>query len=153
MPRHSPYALYSLILGSLNYMRFLKFLPNYGKTLKKSIWYLLCLVFKVLSDFIKVTFEKSLLAPQNWLWWRWGESNSWPPACKAGALPTELHPHINWKPLNKVDVVGWSGLEPPTSRLSGVCSNLLSYQPILSFQTSVDAWKVNSVKRLICKSV
>ena len=26
--------------------------------------------------------------------WRWGESNSWPPACKAGALPAELHPHI-----------------------------------------------------------
>ena len=25
-------------------------------------------------------------------WWRWGDSNSWPPACKAGALPTELHP-------------------------------------------------------------
>ena len=27
-------------------------------------------------------------------WWRWGGSNSWPPACKAGALPAELHPHI-----------------------------------------------------------
>ena len=26
-------------------------------------------------------------------WWRWGGSNSWPPACKAGALPDELHPH------------------------------------------------------------
>ena len=26
-------------------------------------------------------------------------------------------------------VVGSSGLEPPTSRLSGVCSNLLSYDP------------------------
>ena len=26
--------------------------------------------------------------------WRWWDSNSWPPACKAGALPTELHPHI-----------------------------------------------------------
>ena len=52
-------------------------------------------------------------------WWRWGESNSWPPACKAGALPTELHPHV----------VGLSGLEPPTSRLSGVCSNQLSYKP------------------------
>ena len=25
--------------------------------------------------------------------WRWRDSNSWPPACKAGALPTELHPH------------------------------------------------------------
>ena len=29
----------------------------------------------------------------NLRWWRWGESNSWPPACKAGALPAELHPH------------------------------------------------------------
>ena len=28
-------------------------------------------------------------------------------------------------------MVGSSGLEPPTSRLSGVCSNLLSYEPIL----------------------
>ena len=27
-------------------------------------------------------------------WWRWGGSNSWPPACKAGALPAELHPHL-----------------------------------------------------------
>ena len=26
--------------------------------------------------------------------WRWGDSNPWPPACKAGALPTELHPHF-----------------------------------------------------------
>ena len=31
-------------------------------------------------------------------WWRWGDSNSWPPACKAGALPTELHPHLIWQP-------------------------------------------------------
>ena len=27
-------------------------------------------------------------------------------------------------------LVGSSGLEPPTSRLSGVCSNLLSYEPV-----------------------
>ena len=27
-------------------------------------------------------------------WWRWGGSNSWPPACKAGALPAELHPRV-----------------------------------------------------------
>ena len=27
-------------------------------------------------------------------------------------------------------LVGSSGLEPPTSRLSGVCSNLLSYEPM-----------------------
>ena len=56
-----------------------------------------------------------------WIWWRWGESNSWPPACKAGALPAELHPHL---------LVGLSGLEPPTSRLSGVRSNRLSYRPM-----------------------
>ena len=30
-------------------------------------------------------------------------------------------------------MVGWSGLEPPTSRLSGVCSNLLSYKPMWFF--------------------
>ena len=27
-------------------------------------------------------------------WWRWWESNPWPPACRAGALPAELHPHL-----------------------------------------------------------
>ena len=27
-------------------------------------------------------------------WWRWRDSNPWPPACRAGALPTELHPHL-----------------------------------------------------------
>ena len=39
------------------------------------------------------------------LWWRWWESNPWPPACRAGALPAELHPHIgffgHWKLNNK----------------------------------------------------
>ena len=29
-------------------------------------------------------------------------------------------------------LVGTSGLEPPTSRLSGVCSNQLSYVPVLN---------------------
>ena len=32
-----------------------------------------------------------------WSWWRWTGSNRWPPACKAGALPTELHPQYNWR--------------------------------------------------------
>ena len=30
--------------------------------------------------------------PGNTNWWRWTESNRRPPACKAGALPIELHP-------------------------------------------------------------
>ena len=28
------------------------------------------------------------------LWWRLAGSNRWPPACKAGALPAELNPHV-----------------------------------------------------------
>ena len=36
--------------------------------------------------------------------------------------------------LRKVALVGLSGLEPPTSRLSGVRSNRLSYRPMQGFQ-------------------
>ena len=56
-------------------------------------------------------------------WWRWRESNPRHPACKAGALPIELHPLIN--------LVGLDRLELSTSRLSGVRSNHLSYRPII----------------------
>ncbi len=56
-------------------------------------------------------------------WWSLTESNRRHPACKAGALPTELRPL-------KGRLVGRGGLEPPTSRLSGVRSNHLSYRPI-----------------------
>ena len=34
--------------------------------------------------------------------WRWRDSNSWPPACKAGALPTELHPQLYVRQANLV---------------------------------------------------
>ena len=66
--------------------------------------------------------------------WRWRDSNSWPPACKAGALPTELHPHLVMAILFNCLPMGLSGLEPPTSRLSGVRSNRLSYKPISIWQ-------------------
>ena len=35
-----------------------------------------------------------LLSSATCRWWRWWDSNPWPPACRAGALPTELHPQI-----------------------------------------------------------
>ena len=66
--------------------------------------------------------------------WRWRDSNSWPPACKAGALPTELHPHLDFYSIQRLSPMGLSGLEPPTSRLSGVRSNRLSYKPRLIMQ-------------------
>ena len=37
---------------------------------------------------------------------------------------------VRYRPRNLRCVVGSSGLEPPTSRLSGVCSNQLSYEPV-----------------------
>jgi hypothetical protein len=40
--------------------------------------------------------------------WRIGESNPWPPACKAGALPIELIPQV----------VVREGIEPPASAIS-----------------------------------
>jgi hypothetical protein len=58
-------------------------------------------------------------------WWSQAGSNRRPPACKAGALPAELWPRR---------LVGLGGLEPPTSPLSGVRSNRLSYRPALGFR-------------------
>ena len=73
------------------------------------------------------------------IWWSLTESNRWPPACKAGALPTELRPHIScWL------VVGLGRLELPTPRLSSVCSNQLSYRPAGQLRLSL-----NSSLRLI----
>ena len=60
--------------------------------------------------------------------WSWPGSNRRPPACKTGALPTELQPRRE-KPLAGRRMVGLSGFEPLTSRLSGGRSNQLSYRP------------------------
>ena len=81
----------------------------------------------LLSDQIRLRTQK--------IWWSLGGSNSWPPECKSGALPAELRPHTtiaSWYYLEIHDLlVGRGGLEPPTSRLSGVRSNHLSYRPKL----------------------
>ncbi len=114
---------------------------------------------------IRKTEEKFVLGKKTAKWWRWGESNSWPPACKAGALPAELHPHIclifhqrkfvqvvrlsdrrvysyarERKRARWANLVGLSGLEPPTSRLSGVRSNRLSYRPMQGFFKAFTLW-------------
>ncbi len=56
-------------------------------------------------------------------WWSQAGSNRRPPACKAGALPAELWPQA---------LVGLGRFELPTSPLSGVRSNQLSYRPKVS---------------------
>ncbi len=87
-------------------------------------------------------------------WWSQTESNRRHPACKAGALPTELWPHCvtnagnkpgelsatvahpSLSPLRLRDerLVGLGRLELPTLRLSGVRSNHLSYRPMAARQ-------------------
>ena len=68
--------------------------------------------------------------------WRWAGSNRRPPACKAGALPTELHPLVTSRRKAALTagasnsfahwiltrVLGASGIEPLTPALSARCS-------------------------------
>ena len=65
---------------------------------------------------------------QAFLEWSQPGSNRRPPACKAGALPTELQPRL----ISITDsdkVVGLDRFELSTSPLSGVRSSQLSYRP------------------------
>jgi len=70
-------------------------------------------------------------------WWSQTGSNRRPPACKAGALPTELWPRTLGSEISprarqsrsRENLVGLGRLERPTSPLSGVRSNHLSYRP------------------------
>ena len=53
---------------------------------------------------------------------------------------------------NMSQLVGLGGLEPPTSRLSGVRSNQLSYRPIsVELRVFTDLSKPNNVRRPKCR--
>ena len=69
--------------------------------------------------------------------WRRSVSNRRPPACKAGALPLSYAPETLRAFPQKTSeaLVGQGGLEPPTPRLSSVCSNQLSYWPKAHYPT------------------
>ena len=73
-----------------------------------------------------VTCRKSVMRSTFRSWWSQSGSNRRPPACKAGALPAELWPLF----MPSFELVGLGRFELPTSRLSGVRSNHLSYRPL-----------------------
>ena len=119
MPRHPLNALIRLIYTHINFLNV--FTLIYILIKRTSLK-------KIKQDTaLRVVFETLLY------WWRWSESNRRPHACKARALPTELHPQINhsytFNHRNDQEyiAVGQGGLEPPTSRLSSARSNQLSY--------------------------
>ena len=102
VPRHPPSALNSLAIIICQYAkakRFLRRLWNYFSFLD-----LPCIQFsksKSKSTILTKTTYFDPISESIWdqikinYWWRWTGSNRWPPACKAGALPTELHPPEN----------------------------------------------------------
>ena len=77
MPRHPLNALIRLIYTHINFL---------------NVFTLIYILFKRTS--LKKIKQDKLSShrcnPQQW--WRWSESNRRPHACKARALPTELHP-------------------------------------------------------------
>ena len=80
------------------------------------LWCIALLISNFISKMIVLDFRCLLIVDISWIKiflsirfsrynvklfldeWRWRDSNSWPPACKAGALPTELHPHLIRQP-------------------------------------------------------
>ena len=102
VPRHPPSALNSLAINFAIYAIeytilgtfVIKFLCQYSVFKEQhttSNW--------AISSKLKIHtyYWTSGFQPVATIWWRWTGSNRWPPACKAGALPSELHPHFNWR--------------------------------------------------------
>jgi hypothetical protein len=84
------------------------------------------------SQRAKIVASGRVITPKRFRWWSQTGSNRRPPACKAGALPTELWPRSVRNCQSKLAnerVVGLGRLELPTSRLSSARSNQLSYKP------------------------
>ena len=84
MPGHSPYTLSSLTITLLLiHMVFHQDLFSCQRTTPMINHQRNCL------EDVEQSVKRSLV------WWSWTELNRRPPACKAGALPTELQPQIS----------------------------------------------------------
>ena len=66
-------------------------------------------------------------------WWRWWGSNPWPPACRAGALPAELHPRFRVVSTFSKIISDLQKLNNKSSVLA-ICANGSSSTP-------TDPWK------------
>ena len=99
--------------------------------------------------------------------WRWRDSNSRPPACKAGALPTELHPHLIWRPPTlphrlQCSTIGRLGLNRRVRDGNGCVPQAHRHQKFRDTKVSAQSrekgcWKLASIKTFyqgcICDAV
>ena len=108
VPRHPPYALCSLIFFSLSI--FSKFVSMFEE-----------LLYHFDLSLISMFFSFSVF-----------------PTFRLFGLFFSCQGAMNKYRQSACILVGSSGLEPPTSRLSGVCSNLLSYKPVLTAEAVVE---------------
>ena len=89
-----------IVIFTLNKIIYPLLLPSHNCIIIIS----LCSVFKVhVLSFQETQWSFNSLKLQSISWWRLAGSNRWPPACKAGALPAELNPHIKLKWWAKMD--------------------------------------------------
>ena len=98
-PRHPPYALSILTYGTYFVCVHLDLLAFEFPSVRKKHF-----SNEIFLTLLLYSFQRTILLIPSVLpevWWRWGESNSWPPACKAGALPAELHPHMKLIPVSR----------------------------------------------------
>ena len=66
----------------------------------------------------------------------WGSPHFWCALSQGFSIKTIMDIRSKWATVTLVTLVGSNGLEPSTSRLSGVCSNQLSYEPIYWWRIS-----------------
>ena len=79
-------------------------------------------------------------------WWRWRESNPWPPACRAGALPAELHPRVKGFERSEMILKNWTASSEFACKLN-FSSNGFAYFRI--WKTSVELFPILHRKEVI----
>ena len=97
MPGHSPYTLSSLTITLLLiHMVFHQDLFSCQRTTPMINHQRNCLEdVEQNSTGTNKTNDRGKRLKRSLVWWSWTELNRRPPACKAGALPTELQPQIS----------------------------------------------------------
>src|SRR5262252_2850988 len=106
MPGHSPYTLSSLTITLLLiHMVFQQDLFSCQRTTPMT----LSSAELPRGRCARTQLKRTIRVKRSEVWWSWTESNRRPPACKAGALPTELQPQTQGKSLRPDCVRGVPG--------------------------------------------